>query len=140
MTTLVTAAQIAQLRRMVAEPTITTYSDALITEYIERYPHMDEWQELPLDDYGDANPNWTPTYDLNAAAGDIWEEKASAVSHKYDFSADGGSFSASKQYDQYMKQARNFRSRRLPSTVAMVKYPPESEFDDSWIGNLPEGD
>lgn len=140
MTTLVTAAQIAQLRRMVAEPTTTTYSDALLTSYIEKYPHMDEWDEDPLDDYGEANPNWTPTYDLNAAAGDIWEEKASAVSHKYDFSADGGNYSASNQYEQYMKQARNFRSRRLPSTARAVKYPTEYTNDESWIGNLPESD
>lgn len=137
MATLVTAEQIARLRRMTAEPTSTTYDDSLLASYIERYPRIDEWGESPLDKYGDINPNWTPTYDLNAAAGDIWEEKASAISHKYDFSADGGNFSASQQYEQYMKQARNFRSRRLPSTIVMVKSPPESQIEN-WVGNLPE--
>lgn len=135
-----TVSQIEQLRRMTAEPTEATYSDATIREYIERYPHMDEWSEEPLDDYGEVNPNWTPTYDLNAAAADIWEEKAAAVAHRMDFSADGGNYSASQQYEQYMKQCRHYRSRRLPSSAPMVKHPVESSTDESWIGNLPESD
>lgn len=135
-----TASQISHLRRMVAEPTTTTYSDATLTEYIERYPHLDAWGRSPLDDYGVANSDWTATYDLNAAAGDVWEEKASAVSSKFDFKADGGDYSQSQQYEQYMKQCRYYRSRRLPSTVMLVKYPEESQSDESWIGNLPESD
>jgi len=142
MTTLVTAAQIATVRRLTAEPTTTTYSDALITTMIEAYPHMDEYGEAPLDDDGVANADWTPTYDLNAAAADIWNEKASAVAHRVNFAADGGNYSMSNMFEQYMKQSRYFRSRRMPSTARMVKSPKEwnSESDDSWIGNLPEGD
>lgn len=136
----VTAAQISQLRRMVAEPTTTTYSDALLTSMIEAYPHMDEWGETPLDAYGEVNADWTATYDLNGAAADIFTEKAAAVANKFDFSADGGNYSQSQQYEQYMKQARYYRSRRLPSTVALVKFPQETEDSEDWIGNLPEGD
>ena len=140
---LVTAAQIAQLRRMVAEPTITTYSDALLTTYIEAYPHLDEQGELPYTLSSDTPPtqevndDWIPTYDLHAAAGDIWEEKAAAIANLYDFSADGGNYSRSGQYEQYMAQARNHRARRMPSTMRLHKSPKEVE-PSVWIANLPE--
>jgi len=141
----VSAANIAEVRRMTAEPTTATYSDALITTFIERYPHMDEQGEEPYSLSSDTPPtqddndNWIATYDLHAAAADMWEEKAAAVAHKVDFAADGGNFKASNQYEQYMKQARNHRSRRMPSTTRLHKFP--DEVDPSvWIGNLPETD
>jgi hypothetical protein len=136
----VTTAQISQLRRMVAEPLATTYSDALLISFIDKYPHIDQFGEQPLDVYGIANTDWTATYDLAAAAADIWEEKAAGVIGKFDFSANGGSYSQSQQYEQYMKQCRYYRSRRMPSTMMLIKYPPESSSDDGWIGNLPESD
>ena len=134
----VTVAQIAQLRRLIAEPTTTTYSDALLTDYIAKYPHLDPYGEAPTDTDGVANADWTATYDLNAAAADIWEEKAVGVIGRFDFSANGGSYSQSQQYEQYMKQARYYRSKRMPSTMMLTKYPPESASE--WIENLPEGD
>lgn len=134
----VTVAQIAQLRRMIAEPTTTTYTDADLRTYIEKYPHIDQYGESPLDEWGDANTDWTSTYDLCAAAADLWEEKAVGVISKFDFSANGGSYSQSQQYDQYMKQCRYYRSRRMPSTTLLVKSPEETKYDESYIGNLPE--
>ena len=136
----VTASQIAQVRRLTAEPTTTTYSDALIISMIEAYPHLDEFGEAPTDDDGFDNIEWTPTYDLNAAAADIWNEKASAIASKFDFAADGGNYTMSQQFEQYMKQARYFRARRMPSTARMVKSPKEFTQEESWIGNLPESD
>jgi len=140
MTTLVTAAQISQLRRMTAEPTTATYSDATLTTYIEAYPHIDQYGETPLDVWGVANAEWTPTYDLAAAAANIWEEKAGAVAAKFDFSANGGQYTQSQQYEQFMKQCRYYRSRRMPTTSTMVKSPEEMIGDESYIGNLPEPD
>ncbi len=140
MTTLVTADQIAQLRRMTAELTATTYSDAVLITYIEKYPHIDQFGEEPLDEWGGANADWTATYDLAAAAADVWEEKASAVATKFDFSANGGQYTQSQQYEQLMKQCRYYCSRRMPSTMTLIKSPKESSFDDSFIGNLPEDD
>ncbi len=105
MTTLVTAAQIATVRRMVAEPLTTTYSDALITTFIETYPVLDEQGEQPFTLSSDTPPvhetnaDWMPTYDLNAAAADIWTEKASAVANLYDFKADGGDYTRSQAYE-----------------------------------------
>ena len=47
MTTLVTDAQVAEVRRTTAEPDPAgTYTDALIVSFIERYPHLDEFEEI----------------------------------------------------------------------------------------------
>ncbi len=142
-----TAAQIAQVRRMVAEPTTTTYSDAAVQGYIEAYPRLDERGEEPYawdtstdPPTKDDNEDWIPTYDLHAAAADIWDEKAATLASRHDFTADGASHSLSQQYAQAMAQARYHRSRRMPTTGTLVKYPEESTVDQSWIGNLPEAD
>jgi len=138
MTTSVTAAQIAQLRRMAAEPLTTTYSDALLTTYIETYPIPDGEGHFPGEEDEDY---WTPTYDLHAAAADIWDEKAAAVADRHDFSADGGSYNRSQVYDQAIKQARYHRARRAPATATLRKRPRELHAEDfPWIGNLPESD
>lgn len=141
-----TDAQIAQVRRMVAEPTMTTYSDDLIATYIEKYPHLDEQGERPYTLSSAAPPeqventNWIPTYDLHAAAADIWEEKAAAPAQDFDFSEDNiGSYKRSQVYEQYMKQCRFHRARRMPSTTALVKDPEETK-SLPWIANLPEED
>jgi hypothetical protein len=141
-----TDAQIAQVRRMAAEPTTDTYSDDLIADYIERYPHIDEQGERPYTLSSDAPPiqvantNWIPTYDLHAAAADIWEEKAAVPAQDFDFSEDNiGSYKRSQVYEQYMKQCRFHRARRMPSTTALVKDPEETK-SLPWIANLPEED
>ena len=140
MTTLVTETQVEHLRRMVAEATDATYTDEDLIAYIEAYPHLDEYGEQPTLADGTANTEWTPTYDLHAAAADIWEEKAGAVAGKFDFRADGGDYTVSQQYEQYMKQCRYHRSRRMPSSARMVKAPEETSTDLSWIANLAEPD
>jgi hypothetical protein len=142
-----TAAQIAQLRRMVAEPATTTYSDVLIQGFIEKYPLLDERGQTPYYFDGStppakvANTSWVATYDLNAAAADVWEEKAAAVSTQVNFSADGGNYSMSNQYEQYMKNARHYRSRRAPTSSRVLKWPHEYSVvstDMPWIENNPE--
>ena len=143
----VTAAQIAQLRRMVSEPTTTTYSDALLTTYIETYPLMDENGEQPYTwssatpPAKETNTAWVETYDFHAAAADIWEEKAAAWADQYTFAADGGNYSRSDAYKMMMERVRYHRSRRATRTMRGVKYPPEIANDKLvWIGNLPEPD
>ncbi len=147
MTTLVTAEQIASVRRMVAEPTITPYTDVLITAFIELYPVVDIEGEEPFELTGtrppvkEVNPEWMPTYDLNSAAADIWAEKAGTWANKYDFGADGSTLNRSQVYRQSMQQSRYYRSRRVPGTVTLVKFPDERGGDDvSYIGNVPEDD
>jgi hypothetical protein len=124
-----TPAQIRQLRRMSAEPQPNTYSDAELTQYIERYPLVDARGEAPWMEsritIGEiaVNPYWLATYDLNAAAADIWDEKASAVAGLFDFAADGESFSRSQAYQQAQAQARLYRSRRAVSTLRLRPAP-----------------
>ena len=71
-----TATMIASVRRMTAEPTATTYTDTILSAYIEAYPLHDA-DGLAFDD-----TNWTATYDLNAAAAGIWLEKAASVANE----------------------------------------------------------
>ena len=140
-----TAAQITQFRRMVAETGLDTYSDRELAGYIEAYPLLDEQGEAPYTwntaaspPTQDANEDWIPTYDLHAAAGDIWEEKAATLVTAFDFTADGATYNRSQQYDMMMRQARYHRSRRSPRTGTLVKWPEEASVTQSWIGNLPE--
>ena len=147
----VTAAQIAQMRRMVAEPTATTYSDDLLEDIIELYPTIDElgtmpyyWTQTGGAPTQTANANWIPTYNLNAAAAQIWDEKAAAIANQYDFKADGGDYSRSQAFKHATEQAKYYRSRRGLSTFTLYKSPKESASgslnQESWIGNLPESD
>ena len=55
---------------------------------------------------------WIPTYDLNAAAADIWEEKAATVADEFDFKADGGSFTRSQKEEKYLGKSRFHSSRK----------------------------
>jgi len=144
-----TAEQIARLRRMVAEPTEDTYDDEALADYIERYPLLDERGEAPYTwdtstepPTQEDNDNWVATYDLHAAAGDVWEEKAAGKAESSDFGADGATYHLSQQYDQYMAQARHHRARRTATSARLVKWPEERDSSElyPWIGNLAEPD
>lgn len=138
-----TAAQIAQLRRMVAEPGVAPYTDALLIGYIGTYPLLDErgqepytWETSTQPPTQEANDDWIPTYDLHAAAADIWEEKAALYAAQYTFNADGASHQLSQRYEQMMSSARYHRSRRSPTTGTMVKWPEEGSADEfDWVVN-----
>ena len=143
-----TASQINQLRRMVDEPTATTttYTDNVLAEYIERYPLLDangvQWYVLntaTMPPTQTANTAWMPTYDLAAAAADIWSEKAAPLSADYDFNADGANFSRSQAYQQALSQARYWSARRSARTFTLVKWPKETTHGDfPWLVNLAE--
>lgn len=118
--------EVVKLRRMVAESTSVTYSDDDLEDIIETYPVLDSEGLDPDDDA------WTATYDLNAAAAQIWEEKAAALIGLYDFNADGGSFNRSQMYEQAMKMARHFHSRKRVKTITTRPEPKldAEELDD----------
>lgn len=130
-----TAAQIAELRRMVAEPETTTYTDVALQAYIERYPLMDELEEEPYSwlmvdgvKTKQVNTLWVPTYDMNAAAADVWQEKMASISAlAVDFSADGGNYSDSQAFDHAEKMMKFYRSRRSAKNIKVIKWPPESK-------------
>ena len=144
-----TAAQIAQLRRMIAEPSAptSTYADADLQAVIETYPTVDARGEDPMIESTTTpgtlmiNPFWLPTYDMHAAAAAVWEEKAAALAANFDFSADGGQYSRSQGYQQAMQMVRFHLARRNPGTITMRMKPDLT--NRSWqdiIGNLPEQD
>ena len=143
-----TAAEIARVRRMVDEASETVYSDEDIQGYIEGYPLLDPrgeepftWDTSTQPPPQDANENWITTYDLDAAAADIWGEKAAAPTQDFDFSADGGSYKRSQVVEHYQERERHYRSRRSLGTISAVMWPePENAAARSWIGNLPEED
>lgn len=109
------AQMIAQLRRMTAEPTTTTYSDEDLLVYIKNYPIPDPLKR------GTREHGWVPTYDLHAAAVDIWDEKAAAVAHLHDFNADGGNYQTSQPYQQALQMSRYHAARRRAQNRAVSK-------------------
>ena len=140
----VSADMLADVRRMVAEPTTTTYSDALLTRIIEKYPVLDELGEKPYTwntaaepPTQDDNESWIPTYDIHAAAADVWEEKANAFIGNYDFGSDDQDFKRSQVYKMHMERVRWHRSRRVPSALSDTRVA-EPINTSVWIGNLPE--
>lgn len=124
-----TAAMITRVRRMVNETDDTTYDDTAIQTYIEDRPLLDERGQEPYTFDTSTEPptqtdndDWIATYDLHAAAADIWEEKAATVAACFDFDADGGSYKKSQQYEMYLKQARWHRSRRSIKTITLIPW------------------
>ncbi len=136
-----TAAQIARLRRMVAESTTATYSDVTLQGYIERYPvaDADGYEPFVVGSTGAyiVNTLWTATYDLNAAAAEVWEEKAASVADKYDLNADGSSHALSQKQTQALAMAKLYRSKRIVSTQVRTTL---GAPDYSWWGNSAERD
>ena len=142
------AEQIAQVRRMIAEPTEEMYDNTMLAAYIEAYPLLDErgqepflWDEATTPPTRTANPAWLPTYDLNAAAADLWDAKAGALAADYDFQNDAGRFDRSQAYRHAEARARYYRSRRAPRNTTLKQWPEETTADNfPWIVNLPERD
>lgn len=133
-----TAAMIARVRRMTNEPDGTSdYDDSDIQTVIETYPLIDDRGEEPFTwdtstepPTKDTNENWIVTYDLNAAAADIWDEKVAVLAQDYDFAADGARYSRSRPYEQAKAQARYFRSKRAPKTITLEPWPRQEGNED----------
>lgn len=124
---------------MIAEPGTATYTDSLLVTAISSYPLPDVAGQWPLLTSGSANTTWSATYDLAAAAADIWAEKAVAFVGNYSFTADGASFQKQQQYENYCKQERRWASRRSMGGHELQQYP-RLTLQEVWIGNLAEQD
>lgn len=123
-------------------------TDDQIAEAIERYALADGRHQVPFTwdtsttpPTQTANVNWIPTYDLNAACADIWEEIAAGYVGDFDFADRDQKFDRSQKHGQAMKQVRHFRSKRVPASLVMTG-PSKSDVPDDrpWIFNLPEVD
>lgn len=135
------AEQIARLRRMVNEPTSTVYTDSTLASTIERYPLVDALGRSPTRPNGltppglEANPYWTATYDLNAAAADLWDEKAAALEAEIDATLDNGvSFSCSQRFKHAVQRAKHYRARRSLRAVEARPEPSPANAPD-WVVN-----
>jgi hypothetical protein len=131
-----TDAMVARLRRLVDEPDSSTYMNTDLAEYIEAYPLLDVLGTDPYEvDLTTTPPtlserdDWIPTYDLHCAARDIWEEKAAGLAENFDFKADGGSYSRSQKFEQYMAKSRSEGSRRSMKTSKLWVEPRISPSD-----------
>jgi len=120
-----TVSMVERLRRMINEPDTTTYGHDDLSTIVERYPVIDS-AGLSLDD-----SDWTPTYDLDAAAAEVWAEKAAAVAGDFDFTADGATYNRSQVYDAYMKLHRRFNARRKPGTIKVVRSTTDDDLTDT---------
>jgi uncharacterized protein with WD repeat len=132
----VTADMITKFRRMINEPTAINYSDDELETYIESWAVDDEFDNKALIlDYSTTpysyitNTSWVPTYDLNAAAAEIWEEKAADIQDEFDFSAEGGNYTRSQKYQQAINMASRYKSHSKAKSVLMHKYPKEHNTD-----------
>ena len=121
-----TAAMVSKLRRMIDEPDDDIYDDDTLEEYIESYPTIDSLGTNPLEvDYTTTPPtlsevdDWIPTYDLHAAAAEIWQEKSAAVAEDYNVTADGSTLARSQVQEQYLRQSRYHLSRRKAGTTTL---------------------
>lgn len=121
------ADMIAKLRRMIVESGSTTYTDGDLAGYIEQYPIPDSFGYQPFLTSGAGvtigSALWTPTYDLNRAAADLWDEKAAALACNYNMTADGATLNRSEAYEHACQRARHFRSRRNMGTITLRPEP-----------------
>lgn len=133
------ASDITRFRGMIAESGTATYSDSALRTIIAGYPLPDIAGEWPYLTSGSVNTDWVSTYDLAAAASEVWTEKANAVSDNFDFTADGATYHKEQQYKHRLSQARYYAARRAPGSHTAQVYPTEPA-TQVWIGNLAEDD
>lgn len=108
-----TPAMIATVRRYVADVDADLFDDQAIADAIERYPFAD------ADGLGPQDAAWTPRYDLNAAAADLWMERAARATGQYDFSTIEGRFDVSQVQQQAERMAAFYRKRIAPRWVQL---------------------
>jgi len=86
-------------------------------------PDGDVYIDAVLSGYLTDNDN-----DINAAASEIWMEKAANLqATTYDISADGSFYKHSQKIDNAKELARYYSSKRSPKTSLWIKDPEETE-------------
>src|SRR5215203_2895003 len=106
-----------KLKKMTAWDTAPALADAEIDELLEQSSLMDSTGLAPL------TLEWTPTYDLNAAAAAGWLIKAGRASELVEVDPPGSGLFTSRVFDNCNEMARIYRSK---SRIA-VRLSPLSE-------------
>ena len=100
------AAQITRVRQMTAERDAAgDYPDADIITLADGVAKVVDSEGLAPIDTG-----YVETYDLYTVAAELWRVKAGEVADEFDFAAEGGEFTRSQKYDNYLKQAARYSS------------------------------
>ena len=116
-----------RLRRMVAEPTEATYTDADLIAMLKEFPTarnvgQNNWV---------ANSSLVDVvvWDMHAAAARIWEEKVAALIGQgaYDIDADGQTLHRDQKLQQYRMQVAYHTARRRVRSVKILVAPTRAQ-------------
>lgn len=94
-----------KLKKMTAWDTAPALADAEIDELLDQSALMDAGGLAPL------SLEWTPTYDLNAAAAAGWLIKAGRASELIEVDPPGSGLFTSKVFDNCRAMARIYRAK-----------------------------
>jgi len=72
---------------------------------------LDQWATVDGEGRGPADPDWTGTWDLNAAAAEGWRIKGGLVAGDFNFSADGASYSKADVLAHCLEMETKYASR-----------------------------
>lgn len=116
--------QVVKLRRLTAETGLDSpYTDEDLAEYTAETIVTDMTTRPSGTSVVDTRYTIIPvTFDLNAAAARVWEEKLNALigAGTYDYSADGQSFSLGQLVEQYKNRVAYYTARRRVRSVRLV--------------------
>jgi len=108
---------IADLRRKIGErENIEPWTDEVLTQVLQAFALPDAEGNAPGSD------NWVPTYDTNAAAASVWDEKAAMFASEIDATVDGTTVRRSQRFRHARQMAAYYRAQRGARVVAMTSF------------------
>jgi len=117
------------LRRKVGEYSDTPpWDNETLIEILQNYALTDADGNDPGDDA------WVPTYDINAAAAQIWDEKAASLATNVDASVDGTSVRRSQLFQHAKQMAAYYRSLRVAKVVNVTTFEDVADVDLDDLG------
>jgi hypothetical protein len=114
-----------KLKRMTAWDKEPTLSSQEIADLLEMFARVDK------DGYGPADAEWTPTYNLRAAAAEGWRWKAGKASELISSDLDGDRMSANQLFEHCQRMIKTYAasgSAKIP-TPNTGKTVPDMFFD-----------
>lgn len=124
-----------RLQRMVAYTKEPTLDSDEIDDLVALAERADQFGLWPSD------PNWTPTFDLNAAAHIGWLWKAAQVADQFTFTDDAGVYHRNQIFDMCDRLAQHYRKKAIgwiPTSRWMLPWEPEPFAWDVVSASSPE--
>ena len=103
------AEALTKLKLMVLNTEDPALSDAQVADCLTYARRPDE------DDYDYADAEWTPTWDLDAAAAEGWRRKAGIAAARFNFAEDSQRFDRAQIYAHCIQQASEYARRAMGS-------------------------